>query len=48
MYLAVVKQFPDCMNTLEATAGAIENLTACKWKVNLFYKCLCPCINVNI
>ena len=33
MYLAVVEQFPDAVETLESAAGAIQNLTACQWKV---------------
>lgn len=34
VYLAVVEQFPDATETLESAAGAIQNLTACHWKVS--------------
>ena len=33
VYLAVVEQYPDSVETIEAAAGAIQNLTACNWKV---------------
>jgi hypothetical protein len=33
IYLAVTEQYPDCIDALEAAAGAVQNLTACEWKV---------------
>jgi len=33
VYLAVIEQYPDSIETLESAAGAIQNLTACRWKV---------------
>lgn len=33
IYLAVTEQFPDCIDALEGAAGAVQNLTACDWKV---------------
>ena len=34
VYLAVIEQFPDCVDAVEAATGAIQNLTACDWKVS--------------
>ena len=33
VYLAVTEQYPDCIDAVEAAAGAVQNLTACDWKV---------------
>ena len=34
VYLAVVEQYPDSIETLVAATGAIRNLTSCQWKVS--------------
>lgn len=31
-YLALIEHYGSCADTLEAAAGAIQNLTACSWK----------------
>ena len=36
VYLAVIEQYSSCSEAVEAAAGAIQNLTACNWKVRKF------------
>lgn len=33
VYMAVIEQYSSCSEAVEAAAGAIQNLTACNWKV---------------
>ena len=33
-YLALIEHYNGCAETMEAAAGAIQNLTACNWKVH--------------
>ena len=33
-YLATLDLYGGCADTLEAAAGAIQNITACSWKVH--------------
>lgn len=44
VYLAVTEQYPDCIDAVEASAGAIQNLTACNWKVCTGYLCISLCV----
>ncbi len=36
VYLAVTEKYSDCVDAVEAATGAIQNLTACTWKVGAF------------
>ncbi len=50
MYLAVIEQYPDSIETLESAAGAIQNLAACHWKVSVgkvWNQFLCQCLPSN-
>ena len=35
-YLATLDLYGGCADTLEAAAGAIQNITACSWKVHTY------------
>ena len=43
VYLAVIEQYTSCSEAVEAAAGAVQNLTACNWKVSLLDKSLVDC-----
>ena len=36
VYLAVMEQYAGCPEAIEAAAGAVQNLTACNWKVRIY------------
>ena len=59
LYLAVIEHYSVAVETVEAAAGAIQNLTACNWKVgardvhvhlNMYmHMCMyCTCISLYI
>ena len=43
VYLAVIEQYTSCPEAMEAAAGAVQNLTACNWKVTNKYTIIYMC-----